>query len=66
MTDSQILDRVGKREIGLKLDFSVFGPDLLYTAVMWAIFHIFGKWPASNRLFNNLEKEKEIGVASSG
>ena len=63
MTDSQILDSVGKREIGLKLDFSVFGPDLLYTAVIWAIFHIWGKWPASKRLFSNLESEKDIGVA---
>ena len=63
MTDSQIFDSVGNKDIGLKLDFSVLGPDLLYIAVICAIFQICGKWPASNRLFSNLESEKDTGVA---
>ena len=32
-------------------------------AVIWAIFHISGKRPISNKLLNNLDIEKEMGVA---
>ena len=63
ITDSEIFDRVGKSDIGRKDDLSVFGPDLLYTAVIWAIFQLLGKYPISNILFKSLESEKEIGVA---
>ena len=63
ITDSHLFDRVGKIKIGLKLDLSVLGPDLLYTAVMCASFQLFGKWPISNKLFKSLESENESGVA---
>ena len=63
ITDSEIFDRVGKSDIGRKDDLSVLGPDLLYTAVMCAIFQLVGKYPISNILFKSRESEKEIGVA---
>ena len=62
MTDSQIVDKVGKIELGRKFDLSVLAPDFLWIAVMWAIFQISGKWPISNKLLNNLDNEKDIGV----
>ena len=62
MTDSQILEIVGRIEIGRKELLSVLGPDLLYTAVTCANFHKWVKWPISNRLLNNLDIENDIVV----
>ena len=42
-----------------------FGPTLLYIGVIWAIFHISGKYPISKKLLNILDNEKDIGVEMS-
>ena len=62
MTDSQIFDKVGNKEIGRKFLLSVFEPDFLKIAVTCAVFHKSGNCPASNKLLNNLDIENEMGV----